>query len=282
MSDPLSQSRKQELSVAAAVAIAMLLLVALVQDLAAGIQRPQAESARLEPISVFPDFAGIERIDVKKQQFFDYLEVFVIEENRNISAVREQLLIRAEIVNNDIALSGREREWMLGLATAYKVEGRNSDKEIVEELLSRIDVVPVSLALAQAANESAWGTSRFALEGNNLFGEWCFVEGCGIVPRRRPSSASHEVRSFDSVAQSVQSYLNNINSHQLYSYLRDLRGYMRRQEQSLDPMVLAFGLGRYSERGEHYVDEVQNIIIQNNLQSRDGQASSIAGIDPLH
>ena len=79
-----------------------------------------------------------------------------------------------------------------------------SDQDIINELILRVDVIPVSLALAQAANESAWGTSRFALEGNNVFGQWCYKKGCGIVPAERRSGATHEVKSFTSVERSVQ------------------------------------------------------------------------------
>lgn len=103
-----------------------------------------------------------------------------------------------------------------------------------------------------------------------------------MVPQRRASGATHEVRRFDSIAASVKGYFNNINTHHLYAYLRELRAFMRNQQQTLDPMVLAYGLGSYSERGEHYVDEIQNIIIQNKLRNRDRLANSIAGIDPLH
>lgn len=103
-----------------------------------------------------------------------------------------------------------------------------------------------------------------------------------MVPQRRASGATHEVERFDSIQASIKSYLNNINTHHLYSYLRELRAFMRNQEQSLDPMVLAYGLGRYSERGEHYVDEIQNIIIQNKLRNRDQRPALIASIDPLY
>jgi Bax protein len=137
----------------------------------------------------------------------------------------------------------------------------------------RVDVLPPSLVLAQAANESAWGTSRFALEGNSLFGQWCYVEGCGIVPRRRARGATHEVKSFDSVAGTVRAYFNNINTNQSYEYLRELRADMREEDQPIDSMVLAFGLEPYSQRGDRYVDEVQNIIMQNDLHERDDDIS---------
>ena len=277
------KTRQLELLAAAVTAVAMLVLVILVQRLAGPGGTEETTVVAMPPIIVFPDFAGIPDVQVKKQQFFDFLEDYIVTENTHIRRLREQLLKRADIVNDGIALSSREREWMLDLAQSYGLEvAQSSDREIANELMLRVDVIPVSLALAQAANESAWGTSRFVLEGYNIFGQWCYQEGCGMVPQRRVSGATHEVRRFDSVAASVKGYLDNINTHHLYAHLRELRAFMRNQQQTLDPMVLAYGLERYSERGEDYVDEIQNIIIQNKLRNRERLANSIAEFDPLH
>ena len=277
------KTRQLELLAAAVTAVAMIALMISVQRLAGPGRTEENIMVVAPPIIVFPDFAGIPDVLVKKQQFFDFLEDYIVTENTLILQLREQLLKRADIVIEGIALSSREREWMLELAQSYGLKvAQSSDREIANELVLRVDVIPVSLALAQAANESAWGTSRFVLEGYNIFGQWCYEEGCGMVPQRRISGATHEVRRFDSIAASVKAYLNNINSHNLYAYLRELRAFMRNQQQILDPMVLAYGLGRYSERGEHYVDEIQNIIIQNKLRNRDQSVNSIASIDPLH
>ena len=268
----LDKTRKIELITAGLVSIAMILLIMLVQNLAESGSTPQTEIGQQEPIVVFPDFASIQSVEVKKQQFFDYMQDYLIAENENLAALRKQLEAYADIANNGIALSGRERDWVLELAQSYRLEfAQRNDQEIVNELLLRVDEIPVSLALAQAANESAWGTSRFALEGNNIFGQWCFEEGCGIVPARRASGATHEVKRFNTVESAVQAYFLNINSNQSYQYFRELRLQMRQQQLALDPMVLAFGLGRYSERGDKYVDEVQNIIIQNDLRVRDNR-----------
>lgn len=266
----MDQTRKTELITAGLLSIAMIGLILLVQTLAESRPTMQTEVARQDPIAVFPDFAAIQSVEVKKQQFFDYVQDYIVAESENVAAVREQLEAYVDIANEGIAFSARERDWVLSLAQSYRLEsGLQSDREIVNELLLRVDIIPVSLALAQAANESAWGTSRFALEGNNIFGQWCYEEGCGIVPMRRVKGATHEVKRFATVQNAVQAYFLNINSNQSYRYFRELRAQMRQQQLALDPMVLAFGLGRYSERGDHYVDEVQNIIIQNNLRARD-------------
>lgn len=276
-------SRRVEISTAAGLSIALALLVALVSQLSSQRQQSPIQELAQAPITVFPDFVSIQQISVKKNQFFDFLQDYVVAENQTIEAQRKQLLSYADVVNSGVGLSGLERQWVMDLATSYRIEARlGSDKELVSELVHRVDVIPVSLVLAQAANESAWGTSRFALEVNNIFGQWCYEPGCGVVPRRRVSGATHEVKRFASVEESVQAYFLNINSHHLYSDLRDLRAQLRMQYLDLDPMILARGLDRYSERGEHYVDEVQNIIIQNDLQKRDRLSNSIASVNPLH
>lgn len=268
MTDSSRQSRVQEQGLAVALMLAMVALIVIVQRLA----EPPVLIDKLvqEPIAVFPDFASIESIDVKKQQFFDYLEGYVNAENAAIAETRHQLLNFSSIITSGTRLSRRERAWVAQLAEQYDLDPEiTSELRMVNALLQRVDAIPVSLVLAQAANESAWGTSRFALEGNNIFGQWCYEEGCGLVPERRSRGATHEVKRFDSVSSAVQAYFLNINSHHLYQDFRDLRAQMRRQRKALDSMELAYGLGRYSARGDHYVDEVQTIIEQNELKLRD-------------
>ena len=277
------KTRQLELLVAAVTAVAMLVLTISVQRLAMPGRIEENTVVAVPPIIVLPYFAGISDVLLKKQQFFDFFEDYIVTENIRIKLLRGQLLKNADIVNNDIALSSQEREWMQELAQSYGLKmAQSSDREVANELVLRVDVIPVSLALAQAANESAWGTSRFVQEGYNIFGQWCYVEGCGMVPQRRISGATHEVKRFDSIAASVKGYFNNINTHHLYTHLRELRAFMHNQQQTLDPMVLAYGLSHYSERGEHYVAEIKNIIIQNKLRNRDRLVNSIGSIDPLH
>ena len=265
--ETIEQSRRLELAFAGIVSFALVGLILAVMELSS----PDAVVAEFsEPIVVFPDFASISDIDAKKKQFFDFFQDFVRYENGLISETRVRLLSYAEIVEGGVLLSGRERDWLLGLASSYEVGTEIvSDKEILDELLKRVDVIPASLVLAQAANESAWGTSRFALEGNNIFGQWCFEEGCGIVPNRRVEGATHEVKSFDSIKASIEGYFRNINTHHLYADFREERARLRRLGHSLDPIALVEGLERYSQRGENYIDEVQTLIYQNDLRQRD-------------
>jgi Bax protein len=224
----------------------------------------------LEPIAVFPDFASIPDVDVKKQMFFDFFELYIIAENHRLDDARKQLLAFSDTATQNFGLSRSERRQLQAMARSFGVEVENrADQLIIKELLRRVDTIPVSLALAQAANESAWGTSRFALEGNNVFGQWCFDEGCGLVPIRRANASRHEVRSFDSIESAVEAYFVNLNTHGEYEHFRELRSQMRSQQKELNSLVLAYGLTGYSERGEHYVDELQTIIEQNALRNRD-------------
>jgi Bax protein len=127
-------------------------------------------------------------------------------------------------------------------------------------------MIPAAMVIAQAAIESGWGTSNFAQEGNNLFGEWCYTKGCGIVPRRRAASASHEVRKFDSIEDSINSYYRNINTNNAYRSLRDLRAKIRHNEAHFTGSALVAGLGKYCGRGEVYIHEVRGLIQSKDLE----------------
>ena len=178
-------------------------------------------------------------------------------ENERIAEQRRRLL--------EVAESGSpgwfERRWLAGLSAEYEVDwDPDAPLERIDLLRKRVDIVPVALALVQAATESGWGRSRFAVEGNNLFGHWCYRRGCGIVPARRESDAGHEVAAFVSVRQSVARYLHNLNTHDAYEPLRRIRARMRRQDRGLDAVALAEGLESYSERREAYVEEIKTVI----------------------
>lgn len=209
-----------------------------------------------------PDFtqyaAGAER----KAVFFDYLLPQVRAENEAILSNREAL--------NDIVETGQaswaERRWLQRLAEDYELSDFDpANPEHRHQLRTRVDIVPPSMALAQAANESAWGTSRFARLGNNYFGQWCFQQGCGLVPNARNEGATHEVAAFDSPRQSVQRYMNNINTHNAYRELRHRRAALRAEGQAITGLALISALTRYSERGQAYVNELGAMIRGNEL-----------------
>ncbi|RRJ84445.1 glucosaminidase domain-containing protein [Aestuariirhabdus litorea] len=217
-----------------------------------------------------PDFNQIADVGEKKRRFFDFLYPFIVEQNRQIAETRSRLLALREKEPND-----RELRWLSDLARKYRVnweveEASAVPPQVMDELLMRVDQIPPSLVMAQAANESAWGTSRFARQGNNLFGQWCFKPGCGIVPASRPEGKSYEVRRFKSVAGSVAGYFHNINSQPSYHELRELRRGFRRVGRGHEASEwLAEGLLAYSSRGEDYVREIQAMIRTNQLAEYD-------------
>ena len=221
-------------------------------------------------VSELPDFESYGDTEARKEAFFSYLTTFVEAENRKIIETRALLQPMWEVVRLGQPLTDVEYATMLDVAEEYRLDAAElSNRQVMRELMKRVDVIPTSLVLAQAANESAWGMSRFAREGNNIFGQWCFDEGCGLVPSRRGQDATHEVRAFSSVQASVSAYFRNLNTNHSYEDMREMRAQMRVQGRSLDSMVLARGLTRYSERGMAYVSELQDIIRINRLSALD-------------
>lgn len=214
-----------------------------------------------------PDFTAYEAGDERKQAFFSYFVPLIEAENTALLEVRNELM---DLREKRDRLSFFERMSVTGLAEQYEVEDFDlGDSDDWDLLIRRIDIVPPSLALAQAANESAWGTSRFALEGNNYYGHWCFVPGCGIVPSARPEGATHEVADFASPQQSVERYIHNLNHHPAYRELRLRREQLRENDNPITGLALATELQHYSERGEEYVAELQSMIRFNELTEFD-------------
>ena len=217
-----------------------------------------------------PDFASINDVQVKKQSFFNFIEPFVDQVNIEIIQQRQRVLAIQAKMQQGEELSASDLRYLSTLAELYELDTDDlTDAEFLTVLLRRVDKIPASLALAQAANESAWGTSRFAQQGNNYFGQWCYSDGCGLVPNRRRAGATHEVRSFDSVKDSVQAYIHNLNTFPSYQMLRRIRQQLRVQNKPVDGASLTDGLESYSSRGHDYIDELQNMIYSNNLLSRD-------------
>jgi Bax protein len=131
-------------------------------------------------------------------------------------------------------------------------------------------VVPVGLALAQGIEESGWGTSRFALQGNAVFGQWTFSKGAGIVPKGRDEGASHEVKVFPTLAGSVRQYVRNLNNHRAYREFRRERAILRVADSPMDSRILAKTMTRYSQRGAEYVSSILGLIKTNKLDQLDG------------
>ncbi|RDL43726.1 flagellar biosynthesis protein FlgJ [Marinomonas piezotolerans] len=216
------------------------------------------------PISVeTPNFAEISDIKTRKQTFFDFLTPFVNEKNTLLLQDRERI---KQILANDNPPSREDKSWIGALRKIHRLNKVDVyEHKDIEILLKYIDIIPVSLVLAQAANESAWGTSRFATEGNNYFGQWCFRKGCGLVPNSRSEDADHEVRKFNDARESVFAYIDNLNSNPAYKELRAIRAELRHQDEPISGLALVHGLDKYSQRGQAYVDEIENLIDYNEL-----------------
>jgi Bax protein len=203
-------------------------------------------------------------VAARKAMFFEFLVPIVRRHNDRIREDRAWLLA----IDDSHSLGFLDRRHFRALAKSYDVNLKElSPAEALALLRRRVDVIPEALVLIQAAKESGWGRSRFAQEGNALFGEWCFTRGCGMVPSDRGADSSHEVRNFDSVDEAVGSYMHVINSHSSYTELRIAREQMRASNEPLSAMRLAEYLSEYSERGDAYVQEVQSMIVENGLDT---------------
>jgi Bax protein len=223
---------------------------------------PTPSSIANKPV---PDFSDFDRVTEKKRAFFSYLKPEIEQQNSHLLGVRHQLQMMLRVAERGEQLSSTEQEKLAWLAKEYRVRfNPNTDvKETVtsiKRLLQRIDIIPVDLVLVQAANESAWGTSRFARKGYNFFGLWCFKKGCGFVPSRRNADAEHEVAKFDNLTRAVYTYLRNLNRHDAYTELRAIRAQLRTNQLPITGKALAEGLSSYSERGQDYVEELQAMI----------------------
>ena len=220
-------------------------------------------SQRHAPLPVF-EHANVEE---KKQAFFNYLSPAIEVVRAEIKSQRTRLL-----TIHDTLKDGKLGWWqslqLNQLAQAYELNHEDFDtrRDLVDTLLRRVDTVPGSLALVQAAKESGWGSSRFAREGNNLFGQHCYVEGCGQMPLDRAQGRRHEAAEFDTVEAAVRAYMHNLNTHARYREFRTLRASLRREGKPLAGTLLANGLVAYSERGSPYVSEIKALIKNNNLE----------------
>jgi Bax protein len=213
------------------------------------------------------DFSAYPAGPERKQAFLDYFLPLVEQANRAVSQRRERLL---RLAGKRDSLGWWERYWVKDLAREYGIEDFEFDNAAHwQRLQRRVDVVPASLSLAQAAKESGWGTSRFARTGNNFFGLWCYETGCGLVPKRRRHGHGHEVAVFDSPRQSVEKYLHNLNTNDAYRQFRRIRAGLRESGETIRGQSLVDGLRRYSQRGDAYVEELKTMISFNRLERFD-------------
>lgn len=255
---------KRETSKIILIAIAIMALIVVLAWMTGTsepdiLDVPETEQSE-QPV---PAFKAIEDITEKKKAFFAYLKPEVEKQNDYLLSLRHylQTLQRQLAAGNSLTEDDDERlEWLAG---EYRVDKDLPADAQIPKLLNKVDILPVELVLMQAANESAWGTSRFAQQGYNFFGLWCYQKGCGFVPARRNSGASHEVAKFENLSRATYTYMRNINRHDAYRELRHIRASLRRAQLPVTGLALAEGLMNYSERGAAYVNELQNMIRYN-------------------
>ena len=217
------------------------------------------------------DRSGEGEVDQSKLEFLDRLKPLVIKENRRLQALRTEVTKLIQRLDKGETLPKKARRRLLSLAKQYRVDGNPIEQEEAQvDLLDRIDIIPLSLALAQAATESAWGQSRFAREGNNLFGIWTYDESQGLVPKQRAKGKTHLVRKFETLDDSLRYYMHTLNSHPAYAELRRIRSEKRRAGIEPQGTELAEGLEKYSAKGKKYIELIQRVIQQNDLALLDG------------
>ncbi len=223
-----------------------------------------ASVPRVFVVAIPQDMPRIRVPAERKRIFFKTVLPLVLKANDDILKDRQRILrIRATKTKTGNIAAG-DRLWLAAMAERYDVGRYN-----LNELVRRIDIIPPSLALAQAAEESGWGTSRFALEGNAIFGQWTFSNKSSLKPRKRDGDKDHRVRAFTSLMDAVESYVLNLNTHRAYRQFRKERLALRARGQRLTGTELARTLTSYSERGSKYVRTIQSIINSNQLQSLD-------------
>jgi uncharacterized FlgJ-related protein len=204
----------------------------------------------------FPrDLDELQSTQLKKETFIKIVLPLVVVENERILDDRKRLIILSE----KKFTTDSEKQWIRQKLLEYKVK-----KGDLKELLVRMDIIPASIALAQAAKESGWGTSRFALEGNAIFGQWTW-SGQGIAPLDRESNKNHKVLKFPILRASVKAYKNNLNTHKSYIKFRAKRSSLREKNKKISGLELTETLNNYAQTGSAYTKILNQIIKQNRL-----------------
>lgn len=229
----------------------------------------EQELSYLPILSSLPsDFDQLQDVKLKKKLFYLITLPIIHESNRLILDDREMVIniekkfLRADLNENEVNETVR-------IAVKYKLDYSTIDLKLFRDLKQRINIIPVSLALAQAIVESGWGQSRFALEGNALYGQWTTNEQKGIIPEDRDEDKTHAVRKFKNLQQSVQAYMHNINTHRAYYSFRVVRRIAERVQYT-DPISAKVKfLAAYAEIGQEYVDKLELIIESNKLREFD-------------
>jgi len=229
----------------------------------------ESQLEKLPVLDYLPrDFMEIEDVPMKKELFYLIALPIIHKTNREILEEREMVL-NIEKKYERKALNENEINEVIRLSTKYNLEWDSIDEPLFKRLKQRINIIPVSLAVGQAIIESGWGQSRFAIEGNAIFGQWTYAEDEGIVPENRDEDKSHAVLKFDNLTQSARAYMFNINTHQAYYGFRIIRRIAETVKYTDPVSAKVKFLAAYAEIGQEYVDKLELILESNNLKEFD-------------
>ena len=231
------------------------------------LQRVRAGEAtvpRLFLATLPGDIKDIREATQKKSLFFKTVLPLILQVNEEILNDRRRLWKLYYQTNMGERLSAADRLWLTVLSDRYGVDRGN-----IRGLLQRVDIIPTSMAMAQAAEESGWGTSRFVQEGNAVFGQYTFSDTGSLIPARRGDDKTHKIKTFASLLDSVRAYAHNLNTHRAYRGFRQARFKLRLKGAPLDGHALADHLGSYSERRMMYVLTIKGLIEANRLRHLD-------------
>ena len=213
-------------------------------------------------------------LDSNKKEFVKTVLPIIINENQNILMTRSFVENLKNKLETFRTLEKKEIRTLNDIAKKYNINFSKKHKlDLVNEILSNVDVIPNSIVLAQAAIESGWGSSRFAREHNALFGEYTYDTEKGVIPLNRDTGKTHLIKSFNSIDSSVNSYFNNINSHYAYREFRDIRKIMRDKNNFSDVYLLVSKLETYAA-DSNYINTIKSVIEKNNFKLFDNKTIS--------
>jgi Bax protein len=236
------------------------------------LQAGRVDVPRIYLANIISTWADNESVSFKKDLFFRTMLPLILRVNEINANDRERVLILKDQSLAGQIMSINDVEWLRQLAKSYRIPRRSKSKThddiFFNKLLERVDEIPISMALGQAAYESAYATSRFAMEGNSLFGQWRW--GSGLTPReQRGQLGDYRIADYKTPLDSTFAFAKNLNSNNAYEKFRILRAQLRAENKPLSGVYLAQGLDRYSERGVKYIQTLQQIIVHNQLDKLD-------------
>lgn len=235
------------------------------------IKRGEAEVPNLFLEKLPRELTRISDSDMRKELFISSLLPPILKVNEYIEYERSRLLEIISNVERNGKASSTDLYWLTRKMARYRMDELSPDNfyDSLDELYKRMNVIPPSLAITQAAIETGWGTSRFAQQANALYGQWTWDDSDGMVPLERESGATHSIRKFNNLISAVEGYALNLNTHPAYEDFRIERNKFSASEDIIINNDMLFTLLYYSERGFEYIDNLNSIMRANNLRSFD-------------